>query len=159
MKENKIIITLVIITFLLSLVLFVNIGYADDSLINNNTSLENSNFDIVFNQNSNITSNEIIITGQRTATLNNISLNNLHETKKLLVPISNNNDNLSAKLSSKISNSNPEYFKVTSSLSNSIIKPNSKDVILELTIELIKTPITKTETTNIELEIISDPIY
>lgn len=159
MKENKIIITLVIITFLLSLVLFVNIGYADESLINNNTSLENSNFDIVFNQNSNITSNEIIITGQRTATLNNISLNNLHETKKLLVPISNNNDNLSAKLSSKISNSNPEYFKVTSSLSNSIIKPNSKDVILELTIELIKTPITKTETTNIELEIISDPIY
>lgn len=159
MKENKIIITLVIITFLLSLVLFVNIGYADESLINNNTSLENSNFDIVFNQNSNITSNEIIITGQRTATLNNISLNNLHETKKLLVPISNNSDNLSAKLSSKISNSNPEYFKVTSSLSNSIIKPNSKDVILELTIELIKTPITKTETTNIELEIISDPIY
>ena len=159
MKEKKILITLVIITFLLSLVLFVNIGYADESLISTPSSINTPNFDITFNQFSDITSKEIIITGPKTATLKDISLSSLYEKKTLIIPISNNSTNLSAKLYSEISNSNPEYFNVTSSLSNSIIKPNSKDVILELTIELIKIPTTKSETTKINLEIISEPIY
>ena len=160
MREEKIIISLVTLAFILSLILFTNIGYAQELIYTQDasTSITDSTFNVSFNPNSTIKSPEINIIDSKTATLNSITLDKDNKTKVLLIPISNTS-NVAANVHTSITNTNSEYFKVTSYISQSTIQPNSDDAIVELKIELLKQPIIQDVTSNITIEIHADPIY
>ena len=160
MREEKIIISLVTLAFILSLILFTNIGYAQELIYTQDAStfITDSTFNVSFNPNSTIKSPEINIIDSKTATLNSITLDKDNKTKVLLIPISNTS-NIAANVHTSITNTNSEYFKVASYISQSTIQPNSDDAIVELKIELLKQPIIQDVTSNITIEIHADPIY
>ena len=160
MREIYTIISLVVIMFLLSIILFTNIGYGYESIYEEGRKLFlDDTFNVGFNLNSNIKSDEIIILNSKSATLNNICLENVNDRKELLVPITNKSDSISAKVNVDVTNTNKEYFKVTSFISKTILNPNSEDAILKIGIELIKKPTNKNETTEIKMKINVEPIY
>ena len=159
MKERNLFLFLVAIIILTSIILFTNIGYANENLISSNTNYSSKDFNVEFNKNSNNISNNINIISSKKVSLNTIVLNNLEETQVFTIPVINNSNNLSAKISTNIFNSNPEYFEVNCQTSKSILKENSDDVIIEVTVQLIKMPLYSNESTEITIEIIAEPIY
>ena len=159
MKERNLFLFLVAIIILTSIILFTNIGYANENLISSNTNYSSNDFNVEFNKNSNNISNNINIISSKKVSLNTIVLNNLEETQVFTIPVINNSNNLSAKISTNIFNSNPEYFEVNCQTSKSILKENSDDVIIEVTVQLIKMPLYSNESTEITIEIIAEPIY
>ena len=159
MKERNVFLFLVAIIILTSIILFTNIGYANENLISSNTNYSSKDFNVEFNKNSNNISNNINIISSKKVSLNTIVLNNLEETQVFTIPVINNSNNLSAKISTNIFNSNPEYFEVNCQTSKSILKENSDDVIIEVTVQLIKMPLYSNESTEITIEIIAEPIY
>lgn len=60
-----------------------------------------------------------------------------------------------AEIYAEVTNTNTEYFKVTSTLSNSRIKPKEGKASLKITVELIKLPIYKEEKAYISTNIIA----
>ena len=159
MKERNLFLFLVAIIILTSIILFTNIGYANENLISSNTNYLSKDFNVEFNKNSNNISNNINIISSKKVSLNTIVLNNLEETQVFTIPVINNSNNLSAQISTNIFNSNPEYFEVNCQTSKSILKENSDEVIIEVTVQLIKMPLYSNESTEITIEIIAEPIY
>ena len=160
MREEKIILSLVGIIVLLAAVFVANIGYANDGINSEwNNKISSSEFDIVFNTDSNYLNEDIKITGPRTVSLKHIDLKKVGESKTFLIPIVNKGREVSAKVYPKVFNTNTEYFNVTVDISKSILKPKSDEAIIKLTVELAKLPLYSDENTEIKVEIVAEPIY
>ena len=95
MKERNLFLFLVAIIILTSIILFTNIGYANENLISSNTNYSSKDFNVEFNKNSNNISNNINIISSKKVSLNTIVLNNLEETQVFTIPVINNSNNLS----------------------------------------------------------------
>ena len=158
MKNQKIFLSLFLIIILLILIFYSNIGLAADFTSNttNQYSQNDSELNITFDVNSNLF-NKLNIIDETAISFDNINLEKVGEKQTIKVPIINNNLYNSSKISLDVENSNTEYFKVSAS-GAVILKPNQSSII-EITIELIKLPINETETTNININVLSETIY
>lgn len=158
MKNQKIFLSLFLIIILLILIFYSNIGLAADFTSNttNQYSPNDSELNITFDINSNLF-NKLNIIDETAISFDNINLEKVGEKQTIKVPIINNNLYNSSKISLDVENSNTEYFKVSAS-GAVILKPNQSSII-EITIELIKLPINETETTNININVLSETIY
>ena len=161
MKEQNVFLSLVLFIILLVAMLLSDIGYANENIQNYNiyNNIPSSEFDVSFNTNSKDIDNNIEITTPQTASIKNIVLTEVGESKKILIPIINNSDSLSAKVSFNISNTNKEYFKVSYDISKDILKPNLDEALVEITIQLIKMPTNSIQKTNFSIDINANPIY
>lgn len=161
MKEKNLFLSLIAIIILFLTILYTNIGYATEKLINHRTNYNNlsQNFSVEFNQNSKYLNNNISIINSQKALLKNISLTHVGETKKVTVPVISNINDLSVKLEVTTSNSNPEYFAVTSKAEKSILTQKSNETLIEVTVQLIKEPLYFNESTEITIDVITEPIY
>lgn len=160
MKEKNLFLSLIAMILLSLAILYTNIGYANENMINHKTNCNNlsENFSVEFNKNSNYSNDNINIINSQKALLKNISLTYVGETKKITVPVINNSNGLSAKLQINTSNSNPEYFKVTSKTVKSILNKKSDETLIEITVQLIKEPLDSNESTEITIDVIAEPI-
>lgn len=158
MKERNVFLFLVATIVLTSLFLFSNIGYANVDLAEYNNSCSSQESSITFSKNSKYIRNVNIISPQK-ASLNNITLSELGEIQKFTIPVINTNKNAAAKLQTSIFNSNTEYFKVTCNSSKSVLNEQSDEAIIEISVQLIKTPIHSAETAEITINITSEHIY
>lgn len=159
MKEKNVFLSLVIITVLFTVVLFTGLGYANENGINSKVNnFSDSEFNVEFNKNSNLLNNTITIIDSRTVALNDITLSKVGEIQKFLIPVINNST-ISAKLSANIENTNPEFFEVTCNISKSTLKPQSDEAVIEVIVELKKSPLYSTENSNIAINITADPIF
>ena len=158
MKNQKIFLSLFLIIILLILIFYSNIGLAADFTSNttNQYSPNDSELNITFDVNSNLF-NKLNIIDETAISFDNINLEKVGEKQTIKVPIINNNLYNSSKIYLEAENSNTEYFKVSTSEAV-ILKPNQSSII-EITIELIKLPINETETTNININVLSETIY
>lgn len=158
MKERNVFLFLVAIIILTCLFLFSNIGYANvnlDEYTNNHSHQESS---ISFSKNSKYIKNVNIVSPQK-ASLNNITLSGLGEIQKFTIPVINTSKYAAAKLETSVFNSNTEYFKVTCQSSKTILEKKSDEAIIEVSVQLIKTPIHSDETAEITINITSESIY
>lgn len=155
MKERNLFLSLIAIIFIMLSILYTNIGYADESLITNNkyTNLPKT-FSVEFKQFSN---ENIEIINSKEILLKNISLSYVGETKEIIVPIINNSCDLDAQIHLNVSNSNTEYFKVTVNTEKQVLNKNSDETFLEISVQLIKKPISSIESTEIAIDIIAEP--
>lgn len=159
MKEKNIFLFLIATIFILTAMLFTNIGYANENISNYNINNLSKEFNVKFNKNSKYISNNINIIDDQTATLSNIVLTEVGEKKSFTIPVINTSNDTSTRLNTTIFNSNTEYFKVTCTTSKSILNAKSDEAIITIDVELIKTPIYSSETTEIEININANPIY
>ena len=158
MKERNVFLFLVVIIILTSLFLYYNIGYASVNLDEYTNNYSHQDFFISFDQNSKYIKNVNIITPQK-ATLNNINLSEFGEFQKFTIPVINTSKNTAARLETSILNSNTEYFNVTCQSSKTILEKNSDKAIIEVSVKLIKIPISSDETAQITININSESIY
>lgn len=168
MRQEKIILSLVVLVIMLSIFLFTGIGYAietDNLMINeqNNTIIEQTNgFEIAFSKETSYRGNgniELNITGPTTATINITNLKDIGDYATAIFTIENTSKDISAELEAKVTNTNTEYFNVTSTLSDMIIEEKTGKATFEVTVELIKLPIAGEEKTDISASIIATPKY
>ena len=168
MKKEKAILLLVIILFMILLILFVTgIGYAvqNDNILENDYSrpigLGHTDFDVVFSGEPIYKGNglaELEITSPRTAKFNITELEKVGDFVTVIFTLENKSKKLYADINTKITNTNTEYFDVTSRLSNKEISPENGKTDIEITVELIKLPIDKDETSSIGINISAEPI-
>ena len=71
--------------------------------------------------------------------------------------ILNNSEDLSAKLSATTTNDNETYFTVTQKIADPTTITAGNTTTIEVTVELIKTPVTADETATIGVEITAEP--
>ena len=71
--------------------------------------------------------------------------------------IKNDSNKIGADISLKITNSNPEYFKVTQSIDNNILKAGDT-TLTKVKVELIKSPIDAAVSTDVSSRLISNPL-
>lgn len=166
MKAEKVILSLVIITAILAMLLSTSIGYAAENndiiKINDNPMLlsETSNFKIAYVGEPTCTGEgniEIEFTGDTSANINITGLKNVGDSATGIITIENSSKEIYADAYTKVTNTNSEYFKVTAILSNNIIEPKNGQTTLEITVELIKQPLTK-QTTTSTIKVIANPI-
>lgn len=168
MRPERIILLLVVIVVILSILLITGIGYAvetDNTLkISDNALLspEQSELKIAFTGEPKYTGNGVAIlkiTGSTTATMNITGLDTVGDSVTAIFTIANKSNDIYAEIYTKVTNTNTEYFKVTSTLSDSIIKPKTGKTTLKITVELIKSPIDNEENTDICTNIFANPKY
>lgn len=160
MKEKNIILSLVGVIILLVVICRANMGFADENtaIFNGNNVFSSSEFDISFVKDSKYLDENVIITGPRTVSLEQVVLNEVGECKTFSIPLANNSNNISAKIDSKVFNTNTEYFDVTCDISKSVLKPKSDEAIVKITVQLKKMPLHSAENTEFEIEIIAEAI-
>lgn len=164
MKKETIILLLVIVVFIL---LMTGVGYAvevDETLIiSDNTRLlsEQADFNIEFTGKPTYTGEGaaiLTLTGPTSATLDITELNSVGDSVTAVFTIRNNSNDIYADIYTKTKNTNTEYFKVTSTLSKNRITPKKGTATLQVTVELIKTPLNKEEKTDICANIFASPV-
>ena len=167
MRQDRIILLLVVAVVMLSALLVTGVGYAletDNIIVSDNPQLtaEQSDFKIEFMGEPTYSGKgvtELKITGSTTAEINVTGLNNVGDFGKAIVTIGNKSSDLYAELNAKVTNTNTEYFKVSCDLSETYLEPRTGRTILKITVELIKLPIEKDETSHISIDVIANPIY
>ena len=167
MRQEKIILSLVVLVIILSIFLFTGIGYAvetDNLLIVNqsNSIINQTGFEIAFAKETRYIGNgtaELRVIGPTTATINITNLKNIGDYVTAIFTIENTSGDISAELEAKVTNTNTEYFNVTSTLSDAVIESKTGKVTLEVTVELIKLPVEGEEKTDISASIIATPKY
>jgi len=167
MRQEKVILSLVVVVIMLSIFLLTGVGYAvetDNLLIvnENNAIIEQSGFEIAFARETRYIGNgtaELRITGPTTATINITNLKHIGDYVTAIFTIENTSSDIDADIDAKVTNTNPEYFNVTSTLSDKVIEAKTGKVTFEITVELIKLPIDGEETTDISASIIATPKY
>lgn len=164
MKKETIILLLVIVVFIL---LMAGVGYAvkaDETLIiSDNMRLlsEQYDFNIEFTGKPTYTGEGaaiLTLTGPTSAKLDIIELDSVGDSVTAVFTIRNNSNDIYADLYTNIKNTNTEYFKVTTALSKSRIKPKAGIVTFQVTVELIKKPLIKEEKTAICANIFASPV-
>ena len=168
MRQEKIILSLVMLLALLSMMLITGVGYAAETeknlKINDNTLLvsDQNDFKIAFSGNPTYKGDGTVIlkiTGPTTATMNITGLKAVGDSVTAIFAIENQSNNIDAEIKTKVSNSNTEFFDVSTSVSENIINNKDGKAIIEITVELIKLPIKNTETAQISTKLIAKPIY
>ena len=166
MRQEKIILLLVVVVVILSILLITGVGYAVETenvlKISDNALLapEQSDFKISFTGNPTYTGDGVAtlkITGTTTATMNITGLESVGDAVTCIFQIENKSSYLYADIYAQVTNTNSEYFKVTSNVSKSNIKPKTGISIIKITVELIKLPINKVEKTDICANIFAKP--
>ena len=159
MKEKNLFLSLIAIIFLMSALLYANIGYADENIVTKNMGYNNltKNFSVEFKQDSNNFNKDIEIINSQKIILKKISLTDVGEEKKIVVPIVNYSQDLDAKIQINTSNSNPEYFKITAYPEKLVLNKNLDESLVEITVELIKKPLYSDESAEITIDIIAEP--
>jgi len=168
MRQDRTIILLVIILVVLSILLMTGVGYAaeTDSMlkISDNPILlpEQTDFKIEFLGDPKYTGNGVAklkLTSPTTATMDITGLKKTGDSVTAIFTIANKSNNLHADIYAKVTNTNTEYFKVTSILSESTIKPKVGKTTLKITVELIKLPIDREQKSDINVSVSANPIY
>ncbi len=158
MKEKNVFLSLIMIILVLSLAVFSNVGYAIDTKLFTNTTSSHQEFDVAFNMNSKYSNKLVNIISPTTVSLKEINLDTLGQTQDYMIPISNNSENLFAELLIDIENSNPDYFEITSYISNKNLEPKSESFV-KITVKLIKLPEQGVQTSNFLIKLTANPIY
>ena len=152
--------------FVLVTILVLGIGYAGVTSVNQTITINSTasavqeNFKVYF-------TDALITTGTGTASIDDndatiayfdvSSLSKAGDSAIVTYTVENNSNAVGASISLLLSNSNPEYFKVTKTLGvNKLQSGNSTTAVIK--VEMIKTPITSTETTSITSELHVTPI-
>lgn len=167
MKQQKMILLLVLIAMVLIIFLTAGIGYA--SVTGNGLEIhddfictpEQGNFRVKFTGKPKYTGNGraiLKITGPTTATMDVEGLKKAGDSITASFAIENTSDDISAKLTRSVSNSNNKYFKVTATLKDDKLKPRGEKTILIINVELIKTPVEEV-TTNLSVSVVAKPNY
>ena len=99
------------------------------------------------------------ITGDTTATMNITGLKTVGDSVTAIFTIENKSNDIYADIYTEVTNTNTEYFNVTSTLSESRMKPKTGKTILEITVELIKLPIDNDVNAAICTKIFANPRY
>ena len=168
MRQERVILLLVIVAVALSIQLATGMGYAvetDDILkISDNVLLipEQSDFKIAFAEEPTYTGNGVAtlnLTGPTTATMDIAGLEDVGDSVTVIFTITNKSNYIYADIYAKVTNSNTEYFNVTSTISNSTMKPKTGKATLEVTVELIKIPIDNEQNAAICTNIFANPMY
>lgn len=161
MKEKKLFLSLIFIIILMVTILFTNIGYASEKIINDN--IKNvfliKDLNVGFNKKSRYRSHTVNIIDSKTVLLNDITLNNVGESQTFFIPIINNSEDMFAKIHFNIFNSNTEYFKVSCNNSELVLSPDFDEAIIEVKVQLIKEPLTHDEFANIKIDIVVEQTY
>ena len=169
-NTKKIIAAIVIVA-----VLVIGVGYAAIQNITLNISgtasanADQANFTVAFSgepttdktkvsANSTAASITAAVTDDTNATINVEGLTAKGDVVTATYTIQNTSADLSAKLSATTSNSNTEYFKVTHDLEDATTVTHGQATTITVTVELIKTPITATETATVGVQITAEPV-
>lgn len=161
MKQQKIIFLLLAVTVVLTIILTSNVGYATVTGYHGYPP-EQPNFRVIFTGKPSYTGDgtaKIRLTSSTTATMNIEGLSTKGDYVTAKFTIKNTSDDIYAKLYKTVTNTNKEYFKVTTVVSDNILSPRRDNAILTITVQLIKTPIDKVQTTNISVRVTASPIY
>ena len=168
MRQERIILLLVVVVVVLSILLITGVGYAvetDNTLkISDNALLSpgQSNLRIEFYGEPEYTGKGVAklkLTGPTTATMNITELNSVGDSVTVIFTIANKSSDLYADICTKVTNTNIEYFNVTSTLSESTMKPKTGKATLKVTVELIKLPIYNEEKAAICIDVFAKPQY
>ena len=169
MRQEKIILSLVMLVVLLSITLITGVGYAAETgntlKISDTPSLiieEQDDFKIEFDKNPTYIGDgtaKIEMTGPTNATMDITNLKSVGDYVTVIFVVENKSNSICADITTKTTNTNTEFFDITTSLSESIIKPKTGKTTLEVKIELIKLPIKKEEKSYFSIDIIANPIY
>ena len=168
MRQEKIFLSLVMLALVLSIILATGVGYATETgntlKISDKPMLieEQEDFKIEFNKNPTYLGNgsaKVEITGPTKANIDISNLNAVGDYVTVIFVIENKSNSLDADIKTKVTNTNTQFFDVTTSLSESIIKSKTGKTIMRLTVKLIKLPIEKDETSYISIDVIASPIY
>lgn len=168
MKQQRIILLLVLITIVLVTFLTAGVGYAitDERSLNVSDSAKVSpdqgNFEISFHGKPSCVGTgtaKVNITGPTTAVMNIRGLKKAGDYVLVSFHLKNHSHDIFAQLEESVINTNTEYFKVTAELSNSIIKPRSNNTLLKIRVQLIKTPMVHEEKAHISVKVNANPIY
>lgn len=100
---------------------------------------------------------ELDITGDITATMNVSGLTVKGEKLTAKFNVINTSVDLTAYLSSSVTHNNTEYFAVTATLDDTELAPVNGTTTLNVTVELIKTPITANQTDTITVQLVASP--
>ena len=166
MKQDRIILLLVILVIVLSILFVTGIGYAvenDNILIsnsNNTLELSQTDFNVVFLGEPIYIGEgcaKLAITSSRTATINITELEDVGDSVTVIFALENKSDSLYANINAEITNTNTEYFKVTSRLTEEKISPKNGKINIEVNVQLIKLPIYKEEKASISINIDAYP--
>ena len=167
MRQEKIILSLVMVVLLLSMILITGVGYAAETgntlKISDNPLLvsEQEDFKIAFcGKPTYIGDGTAIlkIIEPRTATIDISGLDSVGDSVTVIFEIENQSNNIDAEIKTEVTNTNAEFFDITSSLSETIVKSKMGKAILRITVKLIKLPIENDETAYISTNIIANPI-
>ena len=168
MRQERIILSLVMLVLVLSIILITGVGYAAEIgntlKISDNPLLieEQEDFKIEFNKNPTYIGDGIAkvqMIGPTSATIDITNLNAVGDYVTVIFTIENKSNSICADIKAKTTNTNTQFFDVTSSLSESIIKPKTGKTTLEIKVELIKLPIKDNETSYISIDLTASPIY
>lgn len=165
MRHDKIILLLLVVAISLAILLATGVGYAvENDYIRDNTLLApgQTEFKVEFNEETAYTGDGVAIlkiTGPKTAIINITGLENVGDSVTSIFTIENKSIELYADIYAEVTNTNTEYFKITSTLSESSVKPKLGTTNLEITVELIKLPIKNEEKANICVNIFAEPRY
>ena len=97
------------------------------------------------------------ITGDRTATISASGMTAKGDSFTAVFTVANTSTDITAYLSSSVTNVNTEYFQVTSTLDSTVLVPQTGTTNLNVTVELIKTPISVAQTDSVTVELIASP--
>ena len=168
MRQEKIILSLVMLVLVLSIILMTGIGYAAETgntlKISDNPLLilEQDDFKIEFDKNPTYIGDgiaEVKMTGPTNAIIDITDLKEVGDYVTVIFVIENKSNSICADIKTKVTNTNTQFFDTRVSLSESILKPKIGKTILELTVELIRLPIKNDETSYISIDIMANPIY
>lgn len=167
MKQDRIILLLVILVIVLSILFVTGIGYAVE---NNNILISNANkpfelsqtdFNVVFLGDPIYRGEgcaQLKITGPRTAIINITKLEKVGDSVTIIFTLENKSECLYADINAEITNTNMEYFNVTSRLTEKKIRPKNGRINVEVNVQLIKLPIYKDEKSSICIDIYAYPM-
>lgn len=164
MRQQKIILFLVILTLALTMFLTANIGYAsvtNYSIDEGISTYDRGEFRVKFQGKPTVSGTgtaQVRIVGDTTATMNVSGLKKAGDYVTVNIGIKNTSSNISARLSKIVQNSNTEYFNVTATLSKNEINAKEGKSNVCIKIELIKTPIEKEQRASISVRVIAEPI-
>lgn len=166
MKQDRIILSLVIFVVALVILFATSVGNAVENdkilIINDSKALElcQTDFNVVFSGEPTYKGNgsaELTITGPKTATINITELKKVGDLVTAIFTLENKSCSLYADINVEITNTNTEYFNVTSRLTEEKINPKNGKVKMEIDVQLIKLPIYNEEKSSISINVLAYP--
>ena len=155
--------------FVLIVIVVLGIGYASISainlIVNGNAiaSVNQNNFIVHFVEAQNITGTtgvggtSVIESDDTKALFNVTGLSKVGDYAEAKYVVKNDSNGIGAEISLELTNSNSEYFKVTETIDDNKLQAGDTTLAI-VKVEMIKTPITDSESTSITAKIIAAPL-